>query len=183
MGIYDRDEAVERSRRRLRIGSVILIASGMLSIVAPLIAGLSSSLFWGLAILAAGLSYGILAVSVRERGASLWLTLVSATFLVVAMTMLARRDISAATVTLAIVSSFLIEAATEIAYFVIGWRRSGSIWALANAILNISIVFLICSGWLRSSRWALGIVVGVALVLSGLTWIPRSRASSYQSKK
>ena len=183
MGIYDRDEAVERSRRRLRIGSVTLIASGTLSVVEPLIAGLPISLVWGLAILAAGLAYGILAFSVRERGASLWLTFVSATFLVVAITLLANRDISAAAVTLAIAASFLVEAATEIAYFVSAWRRSGSMWALVNAIPTILIVFLICSGWLRSSRWAPGIVVGFALIVSGLTWIPRSRSTYSYSLK
>lgn len=183
MGIYDRDEAVERSRRGLKIGSVILIASGTLSIVAPLIAGLSISLVWGLAILAAGLAYGIVGFSVRERDTSLWLTLVSATFLVVAMTLLAKQDIAIAAMTSAIATSFLIEAAAEIAYFVIARFRSGSMWALVNAIPTILIAFLMCSGWLRSSAWVLGIAVGISLIVSGLTWIQRSRASYSSSLK
>jgi uncharacterized membrane protein HdeD (DUF308 family) len=176
MGIYDRDEAVERSRRRLKIGSVILIASGTLSIVASPIAGLSVSLVWGLAILAAGLAHGILAFSVREQGASLCLVLVSATFLVVAMILLAKQDIAIATMTSAIAASFLIEAAAEIAYFVIAGGRIGSEWALVNAILAIGFTLLIWSAWPRSSTWVLGFVC-VHLIASGLTWILRSRAS------
>jgi uncharacterized membrane protein HdeD (DUF308 family) len=183
MGIYDRDEAADRSRRRLRIGYAILIASGTLSVVAPLIAGLSISLVWGLAILVAGLAHGILAFGVRERGASLCLTLVSIAFLVVAMTLLAKRDVAVATATLAVAASFLIEAATEVAYFVIARPRSDSMWALVNAIPTILIALAICSDWLRSSTWGLGIVVGIALIVSGLTWIPRSRSNSSYSVK
>jgi uncharacterized membrane protein HdeD (DUF308 family) len=178
MGIYDRDEAVEHSKRWLKIGSVILIASGMLSIVVPLIAGLSISLVWGLAIFAAGVAHGILAFSIRERGASLLLTLVSVTFLVVAIALLAKQNIDVATMTLAIAVSFLIEAAAEIAYFATALSRSDSRWAFVNAILTILFAILICSGWSGSAAWILRVLVGIALIASGLTWNLRSPASS-----
>jgi uncharacterized membrane protein HdeD (DUF308 family) len=180
MGIYDREEVVERANRRAKIGSAVLIASGALPIFLPLLAGLSVSLALGLTLVAAALAYGILAFSVRERSARHWLTLVSATFLVVPLTPLARQDIPVATLALAIAASFFIEAAAEIAYFVIVRPRSGSRWALANTFLTISAAFSICSGCVRSLTWVLEIVVGVALIVSGLSWIPRSRAySSY----
>ena len=183
MGIYDREEAVERSRRWLRIGSVILIASGTASIVVPPLARLSISFALGLAILVAGLAHGILAFSVQKPGTSLRLALVSATFFVVAMTLLAKRNIAVATMAWLIAASLLIEAAVEIVYFAVARPGSGSKWALVNAILTIWLAVLICSGWPRGSAWALEIVVGITLIASGLTWIPRSRPSSFYSLK
>lgn len=180
MGIYDREEAVERANRRVKIGSAVLIASGALHIFLPLFVGLSVSLTLGLALLATGLAHGILAFSIRERGAALWLAIVSAAFLVVALTQLAKHDVDTATMTLAIAVSFLIEGAAEIAYFVIARLRSGSRWALVSTFPTLLIALLIFSGSLRGSTRVLEIVVGIALTASGLTWILRSRAySSY----
>ena len=175
MGIYDREEAVERSRRWARIGSVILIASGTLSIVMPLIAGLSISLVCGLAFLAAGLAHGILAFRVRER-ASNWGALVAIASFAVAMTLLAKQNIAVVTMTLAIAASALLESTAEIAYFAIARTRIGSEWALVNATLTILLILLTWWAWPRSATWVLEIV-GVHLIASGFTWILRSRAS------
>jgi uncharacterized membrane protein HdeD (DUF308 family) len=92
------------------------------------------------------------------------------------MTLLAKRDIAVATMTLAIAVFSLIEAAAEIAYFAIAGARIGSEWALVNAVLTIELTLLIWSAWPRSSTWVLGVVC-VHLIASGLTWILRSRAS------
>lgn len=180
MGIYDREEAIERANRRVKFGSAVLIASGALPIFLPLFAGLSVSLALGLALLAAGLAHGILAFSIRQRGALLWLSVVSAAFLVVALTPFANQDIPITTLASAIAASLLIEAVAEIACFAIARPRSGSRWALVSTFPTLLIALLIFLGSLRGSTRVLEIVVGIALTVSGLTWILRARAySSY----
>lgn len=176
MGIYDREEIVERANKRVKIGSAVLIASGAVPIFLPLFAGLSVSLTLVLALLAAGIAHGILAFSIRERGASLWFFLVSATFLIVAMVLLAKQDIPIATLASAIAVSFSIEAVAEITCFAITQPRSGSRWALVNTIPASLLAFLIFSTSLRGSTRVLETAVGIALIVSGLTWILRSRA-------
>src|SRR6266567_1951672 len=106
MGIYDREEAVERSRRCMKIGSIILIASGTLSIIMPLVLRLAISLVFGLTILAAGLAHGIVALSFRTRGIFLWRMLVSVAFLVAATGLLAQPDIAPGTLGAVIAISF-----------------------------------------------------------------------------
>jgi uncharacterized membrane protein HdeD (DUF308 family) len=179
MGIYDREEAVERSRRWLKIGSLILIASGTLSIIMPLVVRLAISLVLGLAILAAGLAHGILALSFRTRGIFLWRMLVSVAFLLAATCLIAQPDIAPASLSGVIAISFLIEGAGGLAYFVVARTRSGSRWAVANALLTILLAFLVCWGRSRSSAWVQGTIVGVNLIASGLTWIILQSLADY----
>jgi uncharacterized membrane protein HdeD (DUF308 family) len=179
MGIYDREEAVERSRRCVKIGAVILIASGTLSIIMPRVEGLAISLVFGLTILAAGLAHGILALSFRTRGIFLWRMLVSVAFLVAATCLIAQPDIAPGSLGTVIAISFLIEGVAGLAYFVIARTQSGSGWAVANALLTISLAFLVCWDRSRSSAWIQGTIVGVNLIASGLTWIILQSLTDY----
>jgi uncharacterized membrane protein HdeD (DUF308 family) len=171
MGIYDREEAVERSKRCVKIGSFILIASGTLSIIAPLAEKLAIYLVFGLTILAAGLAHGIVALSFRTRGIFLWWMLVSVAFLVAATCLIAQPNIAPESLVTVIAISFLVEGVASLAYFVIARTQSGAGWAVANALLTILLAFLVCWDPLRSSTWIQGTIVGVNLIASGLTWI------------
>jgi uncharacterized membrane protein HdeD (DUF308 family) len=171
MGIYDREEAVERSRRCVKIGSIILIASGSLSVIMPLVLRLATSLVLGLTILAAGLAHGILALSFRTRGIFLLRMLVSVAFLVAATCLIAQRDIAPESLGRVIAIPFLIEGVAGLAYFVISRSQSGPGWVVANALLTILLAFLVCWDRSRSSAWIQGTIVGVNLIASGLTGI------------
>jgi uncharacterized membrane protein HdeD (DUF308 family) len=179
MGIYDREEAVERSRRRVKIGSLILIAAGTLSIIMPLVVRFAISLVFGLIILTAGLAHGLLALSFRTRGIFFWRTLVSAAFLVAATCLIAQPDIASGSVGTVIAISFFIEGVAWLAYFVIAHTQAGSGWALANALLTILLAFLVCWERSRSSVWIQGTIVGVNLIASGLTWITLQSLADY----
>jgi len=179
MGIYDREEAVERSRRRMKIGSIILIASGTLSIIMPLVLRLAISLVFGLTILAAGLAHGIVALSFRTRGIFLWRMLVSVAFLVAATCLIAQPDIVPESLGTVIAISFLVEGVAGLAYFVIARTQSGAGWAVANALLTILLASLVCWDRSRSSAWIQGTIVGVNLIASGLTRIILQSLADY----
>jgi uncharacterized membrane protein HdeD (DUF308 family) len=182
MGIYDREEAFERSRRCVKIGSVILIAFGSLSIIMPLVVRLAISLVFGLTVLAAGLAHGILALSFRTRGIFLWRMLVSVAFLVAAICLIARPDIAPESLGTVIAISFLVEGVAGLAYFVIAPTQSGTGWVVANTLLTILLAFLVCWDRSRSSAWIQGTIVGVNLIASGLTWIILQSLADYSCR-
>jgi uncharacterized membrane protein HdeD (DUF308 family) len=179
IGIYDREDAVERSRRCVKIGSVILIASGTLSIIMALVARLAVSLVFGLTILAAALAHGILALGFRTRGVVLWRMVVSVAFLVAATCLIAQSNIAPESLGTFIAIAFLVEGVAGLAYFVIARTQSGSGWAVANALLTILLTFLVCWAPSRSSAWIQGTIVGVNLIASGLTWIISQSLTDY----
>jgi len=58
-------------------------------------------------------------------------------------------------------------------------RRSplpGSGWNLLNAILTLSLAYVIWRSWLWSLAWAIGTLVGVNLLVSGFTRLMIHRA-------
>jgi uncharacterized membrane protein HdeD (DUF308 family) len=179
MGIYDREEAVERTRRCVKIGSVILIASGTLSIIMPLVVRMAISLVFGLIILTAALAHGILALGFRTRGIFLWRMLVSVAFLVAATALIAEPGIALGSLGTVIAISFLIEGVAGLACFAIARTQSGSGWAVANALLTISLAFLVCCDRLRSPAWGVGTIAGVNLIASGLSWIISQSLTDY----
>jgi uncharacterized membrane protein HdeD (DUF308 family) len=127
----------------------------------------------------AGLAHGILALSFRTRGIFLWRVLVSVAFLVAATCLIAQPDIAPGSLGTVIAISFLIEGVAGLVYFVIARTQSGSGWAVANALLTISLAFLVCWDRSRSSAWIQGTIVGVNLIASGLTWVILQSLTDY----
>jgi uncharacterized membrane protein HdeD (DUF308 family) len=179
MGTYDREEAVERARRCVRIGSAILIASGTVSITMPLVKGLAIRIVVSLTILTAGLAHGILAVCLRTQGILLWRMLVSLVFLVAAACLIAQPDIAPRSLDTVIAISLFIEGVAGLASFVITRTQRGCGWVLANALWTIMLAFLV--GWdrSRSSTLVQEAIVGVDLIASGLIWIILQSVADY----
>jgi uncharacterized membrane protein HdeD (DUF308 family) len=74
-----------------------------------------------------------------------------------------------ASLTLVVAAIFLVE--SVLAFFVFFQFRalSGSGWILFDAIVTLLLAYLIWRPWPFSSVWAIGILVGVNLILSGFT--------------
>lgn len=182
MGIYDREEAVERSRRCVKIGSVILIVSGTLSIIMPLVVRSAVSLVFALTILATAFAHGIVAISCRTRGIFIWRMLVSVSFLVASTCLIAQPDIPPKNSGTVIAIIFLVEGVAGLAYFVFARIQRGSRWEVANTLLTMLLASLISWDRSRLSASIQGTIVGVNLIASGLTWIILQSLADYSRR-
>ena len=157
--------------------SVLLIVLGVIAIALPFVAGIAVTSIVGWMLIFGGITHIVAAFHSRGAGAVLWEILVGLVYLVGGGYMLFHPLLGIATLTLFLAGVFLAEGVFEvISYFNIrGLRNAG--WMLFDGIVTILLAALIWFHWPSSSVWAIGTIVGISLLMSGLKWLMISLAS------
>jgi uncharacterized membrane protein HdeD (DUF308 family) len=78
--------------------------------------------------------------------------------------------------TLVLASLFLIEGVLNIVLFFKMRSVGGSTWVLIDGIITLLLGLMIYMQWPSSSAWAIGTLVGVSMIISGVTRISLSLA-------
>jgi uncharacterized membrane protein HdeD (DUF308 family) len=159
--------------------SILLIILGIVAIALPFVAGLAVSAIVGWMLIFGGVVHLAAAFHVRGAGAVLWEILVGLVYLVGGGYMLFHPLIGIATLTLFLAAVFLAEGVFEIVAFfgIRGQTNSG--WMLFDGIITILLAGLIWFHWPSSSVWAIGTIVGISLLMSGVKWLMISLASRH----
>jgi uncharacterized membrane protein HdeD (DUF308 family) len=157
--------------------SILLILLGIMAIALPFVAGLAVSAIVGWMLVFGGVTHLAAAFHVRGAGAVLWEILVGLVYLVGGGYTLFHPLIGVATLTLFLAGVFLAEGVFEIVAFfgIRGQRNSG--WMLFDGLVTIVLAGLIWFHWPSSSVWAIGTIVGISLLMSGVKWLMISVAS------
>lgn len=155
---------------------VLLILLGMLAIVSPFIAAVAVNVVIAWLIIFAGVVHLILAFHAHRAGSMLWKLLVGVAYLFFGGYLLIHPVLGVASLTLLLAVLFLVEGVLDI--FLFFWMRSlrGSSWVLLDGIVSLLLGWLIYRQWPSSSAWAIGILVGVSLIISGIVRVMLSLA-------
>jgi uncharacterized membrane protein HdeD (DUF308 family) len=84
--------------------------------------------------------------------------------------------VGVATLTLVVASLFLIEGVLNIILFFKMRSLGGSSWVLVDGIITLLLGLMIYMQWPSSSAWAIGILVGVSMIISGVSRVMLSLA-------
>jgi len=157
--------------------SILLIVLGIMAIALPFVAGVAVSAIVGWMLVFGGVTHLAAAFHVRGAGAVLWEILVGLVYLVGGGYMVFHPLIGVATLTLFLAGVFLAEGVFEIVAFfgIRGQKNSG--WMLFDGLVTIFLAGLIWFHWPSSSIWAIGTIVGISLLMSGVKWLMISLAS------
>lgn len=148
---------------------ILLVVAGMFSICAPFFAGIAASIFFGWLVMIAGILHLVYSWSERgTAGAVLWQVLISIVYLVAAFFLLMRPVSGVVALTLVLGIYIVLEGVFELALFSLVRRRPGSIWFLIDGLVSLLLAALIFFHWPSSSFWAVGTLVGVSLLFSGI---------------
>ncbi len=147
-------------------GWLVLIA-GVLSLLAPLASGIAISMLVGALLVVAGITRLFNAF----QGAGLWSGLFGLISTIAGLTVMGRPLLGLATLTMVLMVYFLAIGFSEvIAAFQIrpvqGWG-----FLLFSGIISIVLGMMIWNQWPLSGRWAVGVLVGIQLMFSGMTMI------------
>ena len=147
---------------------VLLLVLGILAIILPLVAGIAVAAIVGWVLLLGGIAHLVYAWSARGSGAVLWQVLLGIIYVLVGLYFIFHPASGLVTLTLLLAIYFVIEGILElIAWFrVRGVHHAG--WTLWNGIITLILGLLIWAHWPFSSVWALGTLVGISLILSGI---------------
>lgn len=156
---------------------VLLVVLGILVIGSPLAAAVAVSLVVAWLILFAGAVHVVLAFHAHQgAGSFVWKLLVGLAYILLGGYLIAHPLLGVASLTLALAALFLVEGILDIILFFRMRPLRGSGWALMDGIITLVLGLLIYIHWPSSSAWAIGTLVGVSMIVSGISGIMFSLA-------
>jgi uncharacterized membrane protein HdeD (DUF308 family) len=155
---------------------VSLIILGMLAVGSPFLAAVAVNVFIAWLIVLAGVVHLTVAFHKREAGSVIWRLLVGFAYVFFGVYLIAHPALGVASLTLVLASLFLVEGILNIALFFQVRSIQGSAWLLIDGIITLLLGLMIYMQWPSSSAWAIGTLVGVSMIISGVTRVMLSLA-------
>jgi uncharacterized membrane protein HdeD (DUF308 family) len=155
---------------------VLLISFGVLAVGSPFVAAVAVNLVIAWLIVLAGAVHLTVAFHTREAGSLIWRLLVGLAYLFFGVYLIAHPALAVASLTLVLASLFLVEGILNIALFFRMRSMQGSSWVLIDGVITLLLGLMIYTQWPSSSAWAIGTLVGVSMIISGVTRVMLSLA-------
>ncbi len=150
---------------------VLTVIFGIMAIGAPLITGVTVSMFVGFLLLGSGIARIIHAFKAKQWGTGIWGLVIGLLGAAAGLMMIFRPVLGLTTLTLMLALYFLVDGICEIiAAFKIkpdqGWT-----WMLFNGIIAFALGFMIWRQWPVSGAWAIGLLIGIHIMMTGWSMI------------
>ena len=158
------------------VWGVLLVIFGMLAIGEPLVAAVAVNIFIAWLLILVGIVHIVLAFH-AHRGTSIgWKLAVGVAYIFIGGYLLFHPLLGVASLTLLLAVLFLVEGVLDL---ILWWKMrstGGSFWILVDALVTLLLGGLIYVHWPSSSIWAVGTLVGISMIISGVTRIMLSLA-------
>lgn len=149
--------------------AILLIVAGLAAISLPLLAGIAASIALAWLLLFAGVIHLFFGWHTRSAGAVIWKILVGIAYLVAAFYILDHPGRGLLTLTLVLAFYLFFEGIFEAVIYTQLRGRPGSGWFLFDAIVTLVLGIMIFMSWPVSSVWAVGTLIGISILFSGIT--------------
>jgi uncharacterized membrane protein HdeD (DUF308 family) len=149
--------------------AVILIVCGCIAIAVPIFASVAMvSLFAWLVLLDGVIQ---LVEAFRPRGAArrAWKVLVGLLYLGVGLWLIMHPLLGVVGLTFVLTLFLFAEGIMDVTFYLVTTSRDRSPWMLLDGIITIVLAIMIARHWPSSSWWAIGILVGVSILMTGFT--------------
>jgi uncharacterized membrane protein HdeD (DUF308 family) len=169
-------EMVRKASTVSIVWGVLLIVFGMVAIASPFRAGIAVSVVVGWLIILAGVVHSMVAFRAHGAGSRIWKLLVGIAYVCFGAYLLWHPVLGVASLTLLLASLFVIEGILNIVLFVKMRPVQGSTWVLLDGIVTLLLGLMIYLQWPSSSAWAIGTLVGISMIFSGVARVMMSLA-------
>jgi len=149
--------------------AVVFIVLGIFSIVEPGLAGLAVALLVGWLLIFAGAAHLLGTFSGGGVARVIWQLILGIIYIVGGIYFLTHPLLGLGTLTLLLGGILLAEAVLEFIVYFRSRNEGGSGWRLANGFITLLLGGLIWFHWPSSSVWAIGTLVGVNLMMTGIS--------------
>jgi uncharacterized membrane protein HdeD (DUF308 family) len=162
-------DGVKRAAGASLVLSTILIITGVLAIALPIVSSIGVAIVIGWLVIFAGLAQLVHSFQSKGIGHIAWKLLVALFYLAAGAYLIGRPALGASGLALALgVFLFAEGVADVIAYF--STRKTGSsIWVLLDGAITLTLGFMIWNQWPVNSLWVVGTLVGISMIMSGVT--------------
>jgi uncharacterized membrane protein HdeD (DUF308 family) len=157
--------------------AIAFILLGTLAILEPFVAGLAVTKLVGVVLLVGGIMHFIGAFRGEGARSRIWQVIVAVFYVIAGFFFLGNPLMGLTTLTLFLSGVLFIEAFTNLgAYFQLR-PMAGSGWLLANAIITFLLALMIWRHWPGISVWVIGTIVGIDLIVNGVTRLALGKAA------
>lgn len=157
--------------------SILMIVAGLLAIVVPLAGGIAVNLVVAWLLIFSGVAHLVFAFHTRGAGGVVWELLLGILYSFIGGYLLLHPLAGLVSLTLALAFYLFAEGILEL---VLSWRlrvMPGSGWLIFDGIVTLILAVLIWRTWPSSSEWAIGTLVGISMLFSGISRLMLSLAA------
>ncbi|HZT48803.1 MAG TPA: HdeD family acid-resistance protein [Hyphomicrobiaceae bacterium] len=174
----DINAAVAEARRQiadnwgwfLALGIVLVIA-GAVAILFPLLSTIATKIMLGWIFLVSGVLIVIHAFSIKQWRGFLWGLLVGALYIVAGAWLAFLPFTGIITLTILLAALFLAEGVLEVVMATRVRPHEGWVWLLLSGLVAIAVGVLIAYELPSSAAWAIGLLAGINLLSTGMSFI------------
>jgi len=149
--------------------SVLLIIFGIFAIALPMVSSIGVALVIGWLVILAGITQLIHAFRSEGVGHIVWKLIVAVFYLVAGAYLLAHPALGAAGLALALGIFLFAEGIADVFAYFSSPKSIRSSWMLLDAVITLVLGFLIWNRWPSNSLWVIGTLVGISMVMTGIT--------------
>jgi len=176
-------QSLKTTSRRGMIWGILTIFLGLLAIGSPFIAGVWTTIFIAISLLAAGIVMIVFAFQAPSLGGIVLKLLFGILTVIIGAAILSQPGIGLAKLTLFLGLYFIFDGFLAL---ILAWNvkpEPGWGWMTFNGIVTIMLAWLILNHWPESALWAVGMLVGVRLLFSGMTMLTLGTAVRQVSRE
>ena len=160
-------DAIRRNARVAVITGIVMVICGILAIGSPLAAGVSVTLVVGMLLAIGGVSQCVIAFSAGAFGQGLLVFLMGVITAIAGLFLLTQPLAGLAAITLFLAAYFIVEGIIELIAAVKIRPADGWLWMLATGVVTLLLGVMIWRQFPVSGAWAVGLLFGIKLVMSG----------------
>lgn len=149
--------------------AILLIFFGFLALAAPFAASTGVALAIAWLIVFSGIVQFAHAFQTQGVGRTIWKLMVATLYVAVGIYFLVHPFRGVAALTLALGIFFVFEGVFDLVEYFRSRHLSGSGWVLFDGVITLFLGLLIWKHWLRSSFWVAGTLVGISMMMTGIT--------------
>ena len=149
--------------------AVVIMVLGLLAVILPHASGIAISVVVAWLIVFSGVAYLAFAFTSLSAGRFIWRLLIGALYILGGGYLAFHPGIALESLTVVLAVIFALEGLLELTSFFMFRVIPGSSWVLFDALVTLLLAGLILYPWPSSSTWAIGIILGVNLIFSGVT--------------
>ncbi|MDB5567166.1 MAG: hypothetical protein JWP84_3732 [Tardiphaga sp.] len=172
-------EAVREHWKAFLFEGIVLVVLGLAAMIVPPVAGIAVTVMLGWMFLISGVA-GLVVTFWARQMPGFWWSLISAVLGIGAGAILLARPVQGLlTLTLVVGAYFLAEGVATIMYALQHRKELSERWSwmLVSGLMDILIAFFIISGLPGSAEWAIGLLVGINLIIGGSSLIGMALAA------
>jgi uncharacterized membrane protein HdeD (DUF308 family) len=146
-----------------------MIVAGILAIVVPPAAGIAVAILVAWLLVFSGAAHLVFAWHTRTTGGFLWELLLGIVYILVGAYLLSHPLAGLASLTLALAIYLFVEGVLDLLMSFLLRRMPGSNWILFDGVITLILAMMIWRTWPSSTEWAIGTLVGISMLFSGIS--------------